>query len=117
MSGSWTGKVPSTIPANQFVRIRIVGVGNPPCVSNGNCTNVILAESSEFITFNNKSVVTRLPDNGIRSTVPGPTNTTTRTSSTPTPIATPIVTHLVTSTSVNAVLTSDTVTATPNSSS
>jgi hypothetical protein len=64
------------MPSDYFVRIHIVRAGFSPCISEGNCTDDILAESPEFITFKHNSVVTALPGNGIRSSVPTPTKIT-----------------------------------------
>jgi hypothetical protein len=87
-AAKWTGRLPSQIPANYYITIRIVNAGRDPCVR-GNCTAFIQDESPEFITFNKNSTVTKLPNNGIRTTVPTPippsippTNTTLMVSST-----------------------------------
>jgi hypothetical protein len=82
----------SFVPPNWFVKIRMVKSGDPPCVSNGNCSMAILADSPEFITFNNGSRVTALPNNGIQTAVPTPSNMTVTTTITMTQSHTEIAT-------------------------
>jgi len=98
------------IPPNFFITIRIVTSGQSVCIQGNNCTSFIQAESPEFITFNNNSKVTKLPNNGIRSTVPTPAPNTTITSTITAP------TILITQTSKHSLrpqLTSDSITTTP----
>lgn len=70
----WTGKVPENLPANTFMTIQFVRTGRGACINLEDCGQFIQNESPEFITYDNKSVITRLPNGGIRTTVPTPTS-------------------------------------------
>jgi len=72
--GNWTCRVPPHVPSNYFITIRMITSGQKPLGNNG--TNFIEDDSPEFITFNNNSTVTSLPNNGIRMAVPTPMKTT-----------------------------------------
>ena len=68
----WNGPVPLGVPANSFISVRMVGAGRSICLTGGSCTRFIRAESQEFITYNDNSSVTSLPNGGIRTIVPTP---------------------------------------------
>jgi hypothetical protein len=59
----------------------MVTAGHSVCLAGGSCTRNVQDETPEFITFNQNSTITSLPNGGIRTTVPTPTqphNTTIR---------------------------------------
>ena len=69
----WEGQLPSEIPANYFITVRMVTAGSSVCLTNATCAQNIQDETAQFITFNRNSSVTSLPNSGIRTTVPTPT--------------------------------------------
>lgn len=80
VGGIWSGEVSASLPANVFMIVQFVRTGRGVCVDLENCGQFVQDESPEFITFNNESVVTSLPNGGIRTAVPTPTSKSTSSS-------------------------------------
>ena len=77
----WEGDLPSEIPGDYFITVRMVTAGRSVCLTGGTCLRNIQDETPDFITFNQNSSITSLPNGGIRTSVPTPTqphNTTIR---------------------------------------